>query len=233
MNVPFKILFKYPCRGREKLFFESLDTIHSNVADVKNYHVSLTLDLDDPILNTPGIIEKINKYSNTSIAWGYSKSKIDAINRDMPEYDYDILIAWSNDMFWTLFGFDDQLRQYMNYAFPEMDGLFHIPEPDTRDILNTLFICTKKYYDRFGYIYHPSYLSLFCDNESMEVAKLLGKYHYCGIPGFYIHKNPAYHHHKMERDELFNMQQSLWSKDEANFNERKANNFYLSTIKEK
>lgn len=212
------------------MFFESLNSLNDNIRDRDNYRISLTIDTDDPILNTPEVIEKINTYPNVSIEWGLSKSKVAAINRSFPNYDFDIVICWSNDMFMTFYGADDIIRDYLCQIINNYDDDFlcHFPEPDTRDILNVLYIATKKYYDRFGYIYHPSYKSLFCDNETLEIAKLLKRYHYIGVPGLYVHKNPAYHHHGIIRDELFNEQQGHWQEDENNFNERKARNFDLN-----
>ncbi len=229
MREPLKILFKFPCRGREKLFFESLDSLNNNIRDRDNYHISLTIDSDDEILNQPEIIERIGTYPNVSIGWGLSKSKIEAMNRTMPDYDYDVIIAWSNDMVATFYGLDDLMRADM-YNINNQHGddfLIHYPEQDAREFLNVLYIATKKYYDRFGYIYHPSYLSLWCDNESMCVAKMLGRYHYIGTPNLYEHRNAAYHQYNLERDELFNEQQGHWQVDEENFHERRKRNFDL------
>jgi hypothetical protein len=58
MREPLRILFKYPCRGRRDMFFESLDSLDRNIRDRDNYFISLTLDTDDTILNTPEVIEK-------------------------------------------------------------------------------------------------------------------------------------------------------------------------------
>ena len=225
-----KILFKYPCRGRKNLFFESLNSLNENIRDRNNYHISLTIDEDDDILNTPEVMEQIGKYPNVSVGLGLSNSKIEAINRTMPDYDFDVIICWSNDMFATFFGFDDIMRDYICHIInnrEDDDFLVHFPERDAMEALNVLYIATKKYYNRFGFIYHPSYKSLFCDNETLEVAKLLNRYHYIGIPDLYVHKNPAYHHHNMERDALFNEQQDFWQIDEDNYNKRKALNFEI------
>lgn len=234
MNV-LRILFKFPCRGREKMFFESLDSLNNNIRDRNNYLISLTLDTDDTILNRPEVIDRIMTYPNVSIEWGVSESKVHAINRSFPDYDYDVLICWSNDMFATFYGIDDVMRDYFHHIINNHgdDFLAHFPEMDAKEWLNVLYIASKKYYQKFNYIYHPSYKSLWCDNESMEVAKRLGKYHYIGIPGLYVHKNAAYSHHGVDRDELFNFQQSLWGVDEANFHERKARNFDLHLIESK
>lgn len=230
MKEPIKILFKYPCRGRVDSFFQSLDSLNDNIRDRDNYHISLTIDNDDEVLNTEWVKDRLKLYPNVSIGWGLSGSKIAAINRDMPDYDWDLVICWSNDMMAEMYGFDDIIRQecYNINNNHGDDFLVHFPEPDSREFLNVLYSATRKYYDRFTYVYHPSYLSLWCDNESLCVAKLLGRYHYCGgTMGLYSHRNPAYHHYNVQRDELFDEQQGHWQIDEANFHERRKRNFDL------
>jgi hypothetical protein len=137
-------------------------------------------------------------------------------------------------MFAKMYGFDQIIREgiFNVWGNTGLDGLAHFPEPDSKQYLNVLYIATRKYYERFGYIYHPSYKSLWCDNESMEVAKKLGKYNYFDTMGLYEHRNPAYHQYNIPRDELFNLQQSFWAVDEANFKERQSNNFFISKLKE-
>jgi hypothetical protein len=230
MNEPLKILFKFPCRGREASFFKSLSSLNDNIRDRDNYFISLTLDEDDTVLNRPDVIERIGKYPNVGIEWGLSKSKIDAINRSFPkDYDWDVVIVWSNDMICTFYGMDDIMREYM-YSIINNSGdkfLCHFPDNDAKEFLNVLYIASRNYYEMFGYVYHPSYLSLWCDNESMCVAKMLGLYHYFGVPGLYVHENPAYHQYKVKRDELFDEQQGHWQVDESNFHARRRIDFDL------
>jgi hypothetical protein len=224
-NPPFK-LFKFPSRGRPDRFFKSLDSIYNNCSDMEYFHVSCTLDSDDQQMNNEGVIKKIFSYPNISIAWGASDSKIHAINRDMPDIDWDILICMSDDMLFTTYGFDVMIGVDMMTHFPEMDGLLHYPDQDAKEFLATMYIAGRKFYERFGYIYHPSYKSLWCDNEVMDIAKMLGKYKYCGYQ-INVHLNPAYNHNNMPRDEMFNRQQSDWPVDEKNYQERKSRNFDL------
>jgi hypothetical protein len=87
-------------------------------------------------------------------------------------------------------------------------------------------IMDRTYYERFGFIYHPSYKSLWCDNEKTELAKMLRRYKYIDMEIF-VHENPAYGHSFHHRDELFDKQQSLWGVDEANFLARKAIRFEI------
>jgi len=119
MNEPLKFLFKFPCRFRKDMFFESLDSLNNNIRDRNNYRISLTLDSDDEILNQPEVIERINTYPNVSIEWGLSGSKIAAINRNLPDYG-DVIICWSQDMFATMYGFDDIMRvsMYVLTSYP-------------------------------------------------------------------------------------------------------------------
>lgn len=221
------ILFKLPSRGRPERFFRALDSIVNNLAAPYAYHISCTLDVDDPTMNNAEVITKIAHYENISIGYGMSKSKVHAINRGMIYQKWDILVNFSDDMVFTVYGFDEMIRLEMQQNFPDTDGYLHFPEKDSMAALCVLTICGKKYYDRFGYIYHPDYKSLFCDNEQMEVAKKLGKYVY--IPYIiFEHRNPAYSHYSEQRDEMFNQQQEIgWTVDQETFNKRKAINFGL------
>lgn len=221
----YKILIKFPSRGRKERFFKALDACINNIQDKGNYQVSCTLDLDDPIMNNDEVKEKIASYQNVSVCWGKSDSKIHAINRDLPE-DFDILVVLSDDIFFNIFGWDTLVRMEMENNFPDGDGYLHFREKDTTDILNVMTVIDKKYYDRFGYIYHPSYKSLWCDNEQMAVSKILKRYAYVPFE-IMLHRCPAYGYTDCPRDEMFNTQQNFWQLDEMNFNERRLKNFDL------
>jgi len=225
MSKPLFILFKYPSRGRPERFFTSLDSIINNISDKYYFHVSCTLDEDDLSMNNPEIIERIMGYKNVSIEWGKSTSKINAVNRSMPDIDWDIVVNMSDDMIFTMFGFDTHIKVDMLTHFPNLDGLLHYPDQDAKDWLATMYIAGKRWWEfRNKYIYHPSYLSLWCDNEEMDVAKIMDKYKYCCYQ-INIHLNPAYNH--LPKDDMFNEQQGHWNQDEANYYARKAKNFDL------
>lgn len=228
MNNPPKIIFKYPSRSRPERFFNCLDSLVANINDPYNYLISCTLDEDDMTMNKQEVVDRIMEYKNIEIRWGLSDSKIHAVNRHIPEeYDFDIIIVHSDDMVFTQYGFDTMIRVDMITHFPEMDGLLHYPDQDAGSALATMYIAGRKWWEyRHKKIYHPSYKSLFCDNEEMEVAIRMGKYKYCGYP-INFHLNPAYENNKMPRDEMFNRQQDDWNEDEKNFFERKGQNFFL------
>jgi len=72
-------------------------------------------------------------------------------------------------------GFDNIIREEF---YKNLDQFVHFPDGFTADRLATMSIMGREYYNRFKYIYHPDYISLWCDNEAMEVAKMLGCYTY-------------------------------------------------------
>ena len=63
----------------------------------------------------------------------------------------------------------------MTELYPNTDGVLWFNDGNQGNRLNTLCILGKKYYERFNYIYHPDYTSLWADNEFMDVANLLNK----------------------------------------------------------
>jgi hypothetical protein len=72
-------------------------------------------------------------------------------------------------------GYDLIIQNEMKKNFPDLDGVIWFSDGYQKNKLNTLVIVGKRYYDRFGYLYHPDYVSFYCDNEFMQVAFLLGK----------------------------------------------------------
>jgi hypothetical protein len=84
-------------------------------------------------------------------------------------------------------------------------------------------ILGKRYYDRFGYIYHPSYKSLWCDNEFTEVAAGLGKHTYFGACLF-RHEH-ASNNAASVADGLLLRNESFSGADHANYLNRRARGF--------
>ena len=224
-------MVKLPSRGRPEKLLKALDSIVDNIQDKENTFISLTLDTDDNTVNNEEFISRVRtRDAKVSIEWGLSTSKINAVNRSIPDIDWNVIVIGSDDIFFNIYGFDSIIRAEMTTHFPDGDGYLHFHEKDSSIALCVMTVCDKKYYSRFGYIYHEDYHSLFCDNEQMEVAKILGRYVYVSYP-IMEHKNPAYTEYNEVRDEMFNMQQEIgWTKDQATYHERKARNFDIHLI---
>ena len=66
----------------------------------------------------------------------------------------------------------------MKQHFPDLDGCVHFDDGNTNGELITFSILGKKLYDHFGYIYHPDYKSLYCDDEFTQEVRSMGKEKY-------------------------------------------------------
>lgn len=212
MNKPLQILFKYPTRSRPERFFKGLNSIVNNLDDQENYHVMVTADEDDETMNNDQVKERLAAYKNVSIIYGKSDSKIHAVNRDMDKAPaYDVLGVHSDDMRWLFYGFDQVIRQEME---GDLDRLLHIGDSDAKHLLPTYYIAGRPFYERFGFIYDPSFASLWCDNLVFDVAVQMKKYKYVDYAtGMLFHEHPSYGH--ISFDTQYNEQQGKWQDDET------------------
>jgi len=215
------MVFKYATRSRPELFDRGINSIIDNLDDKEAYFILVTCDLSDRTM-----IDHDIKYADNlriKFVYGLSEGKISAINIDLQYLPNDtkILVNMSDDMVFTKNGFDTIIRNDFNNDF---SLCLHYPDGYRSDII-TMSILGKDYFDRFGYIYNPSYKSLFCDDEQTAVAKLLNKYKYIDNQIF-IHKHPANDSSVMV-DSQYVHTESYFGEDRETFNLRKSNNFYL------
>lgn len=218
------ILIKFPSRSRPNKLLSTFKTYMEKANNISRIKTLISLDEDDKTV-TEDLLEKLRSISrNIYIHIGESKGKIGAVNRDM-EYagKYDILLLASDDMIPIVKGYDDIIRNHMTDYYPDNDGVLWYNDEFQGKNLNTLCILGKRYYDRFGYIYHPSYKSLWCDNEFMEVANRLGKQTYFDKV-IIKHEHPS-NVSTTENDNLYKNNDKFYDSDHKNFIERKAKSF--------
>jgi hypothetical protein len=158
------------------------------------------------------------------IVRGTSKNKIDAINRDMDIFEgWKILINTSDDMHFEIKGFDEIIRQDFKGNY---DQVLHYSDGYQRGNLMTMSIMGSDYYNRFNYIYHPDYVSLWCDMEATEVAKMLGKYEYKGDQKLlFTHRHPAWGLSEFDSQYQKTEAPEVNQKDYETYLKRKANHF--------
>ena len=223
------ILYKLATRSRPQRFAETIKSIVDNSSN-DDYLVLVTIDEDDesmqPYIEDHQLGLGFPHY-NVVVVNGRSKNKIDAINRDMENswerwLNWDILVNISDDMIITSPDFDKVVRS----VFSETTDLFlHLPDGYANERLCTMSIMGKDYYKRFGYIYHPSYESVYCDNEATDVAKSLNRYVYVNQQLF-SHNHPAnVGAHLMDAQYEKTEASDVHAKDCQNYQQRKAMNF--------
>ena len=218
------ILLKFPTRGRPHRFLETLRGWLSQAANPSKISVLVSYDADDATM-TPDIIEAAEKLHPTVICVkGTSANKIAACNRDLPEYqgDWDVVLLVSDDMWCCRQGWDDVIRAKMAKHFPDTDGALWFFDGAQRKI-NTLECVGRKRYESFGYLYHGSYASFFCDDEQTAIGLRDGKL-------VFTEESIAGHHHPawlkgMKVDETYRRNNKYWQVDQANFHRRKAAGF--------
>lgn len=217
-----RILYKYTTRSRRSNFLRGYDSILNNIANREDYHILISVDKDDQSMFPLPVLD-----GNHTFVVGNSKNKIDAINRDLNEFDYDwdILICMSDDMIFTKKGFDDIIRAEF---YNDFNQYIHFNDGNQKCNVCTMHIVGRNYYDRFKYIYHPDYISLWCDVENDIVAKQLGCYKYMGDNlKLFKHLHPAWGLAPQDALSIKTEDRALWVADEITFNKRKIKNFGL------
>ena len=146
----------------DKIYFNKNDIVDVTLQQLK--YTLFSYNLGEEIYST------LNYDENTN--------KISAINDHIDEHEFDIVICASDDMVPKAWGWDNEIAIAMQEHFPELDGCVHFNDGNTDGELITFSILGKALYDHFGYIYHPDYKSLYCDDEFTQEVRRMGKEKY-------------------------------------------------------
>lgn len=222
-----KITYVFASRSRPDKFFAAIENI-INLSVKEDYVIIASLDSDDKSMNNEVVKNRIKGYRKVSAYYGTSTGKVHAINLNCDKIpkSTDIIIVMSDDMVFTQQGYDDIIRIDMQKYFPDMDGCLHYPDGSkVQERLITLPIMGVNFFNRFGYIYNPSYISLWVDMEMTEVAKKLGKYKYLQNSKIFKHAHPLWT--KEPYDALMTRNESFYNSDKEIYLKRLANNFDL------
>lgn len=219
-------VIKFPTRNRPQKFIQNFLRYQHMRSDLHRVSFVVSMDEDDLTMNTDKIKFFLGQHQNAVYRYGKSKTKIEAINADLDllPKDFDVLLLASDDMIPVGTNYDDVIYREMREHFPDLDGVLHFNDGRVGEHLNTFCIMGRKYYERFDYIYHPSYVSVFCDNEFTDVSRILNKVKY---------SNHCLFHHGWVQHVGFdalaqrNENPSNYAVDGANYASRKSRNFDL------
>jgi len=218
-----KFLFKFPSRGRPNKFKETLQLHLMHLSNKNEYKFIFTFDEDDDTMNNDDIKNFIKTLNiDFKIFYGQSKNKIEAINANLTDEDYDILILIADDMIPQVMEYDEIIRNIIETSENGTDTIIHFNTTRWANLLDVWCIMGKKYYDRFKYIYNPIYKSIFADNEYTEVAQILDRYIFSEIIAF---------NHNWDSDETTLKSWGHNQEDENIYNSRKNENFDLKNGK--
>ena len=225
------ILLKCPTRSRPKQVIETLRSYVQLANQPNRLGVCVSCDTDDESMHDLNVEYHITKLP---VAWvrifyNDNKSKIQAVNADMDKIDWkwDIVILVSDDMIPKVKGYDDRIREKMPLS---TDAIVWINDGTQGNTLNTLSIMGRTMYDSFGYIYHPSYKSLFCDTEFTDLCKgsLVSKCAYIDdILNQHEHPGTGF---PQKQDTLYQKNQQYWSQDMETYISRKTYEYDWSIL---
>ena len=221
-----RLLLKFPTRSRPQSALKTLQAYCTMATRPDLIGIAMTCDQDDDSM-TRGLVREEFERTMGTVSWrrifyGNSKTKIEACNANMSEIDYpwDIVMLVSDDMVPIIKGYDDAIRSHMMASFPDTNGILWFSDGHQANKLNTLSIMGRLMYARFGYIYHPSYKSFYCDTEFTDLCKgsLADKCVY--VPTCIVrHQHPG--HGYGSADSLYVKNQLAWCDDMDNYIARK------------
>lgn len=231
-----RILLKCPTRSRPQKIMSTLTTYMNLANQPKLLGVAVSTDDSDTTMSRNLVHEELHRILSKT-AWHHiftsaNTSKIQACNANMNEisWDWDIVVLVSDDMIPQIKGWDDVIRNHMLARFPDTDGILWFNDGYQGDKLNTLSIFGRKMYDRFGYLYHPDYKSLFCDTELTDLCKGELKDRCVYIPYCVIrHEHPGTGY-AQNMDALYQHNQKFWNEDMYTYIRRKKYDYDMTFL---
>lgn len=224
------ICLKFPIRARAQKFLDVLQMYKNTCSKPSNVQVIISMDDDDEAM-THEVCQKAKViFPNTLIFKNKPGGKIKACNANLEAIDerVTLIVLASDDMIPQVMGWDEVLLDEMKTFYPHNDGVLFHNEGYLKKVLNCMVIVGVEYFKQFGYLYHPDYISLFCDNEFMEMADTLGKQTYFEEVLF-KHQHYA-RNSSIKMDELMKHNESFYKHDCNTYNKRKSLGFPLKSI---
>lgn len=174
-----------------------------------------SVDVDDPTLQ-----DYIAQYGNfgVNVIVGNNRSAVDAINNAAKVAEGNILIVVSDDTDCP----DNWADKIIEATQDKTDWIAKTLDGIQKWII-TMPVMDRAYYNRFGYIYHPDYLHMFCDTELTCVADLTERKIEINVPFIHNHYSTG----KSVRDAVSDKADKTWSQGEKVFVERYKRNFDL------
>lgn len=221
-----KLLIKFPIRERRDSFLEAFH-LYATLSTTKPEFL-FTVDTDDTRMRKPEVWRVVEGYGlpYTMLA-GPPAGKIAACNRDLSEHNSDwttVLLA-SDDMHPIVQGYDQIILDEMAKHFPDNDGAlwFHQTTKPQQSKTNFVEVVGRKRFEEQGYLYNPTYHSLFADDEQTQKGIREGKL--VRIDREIIKNQSYFWGGKNREDQLYRKNNRAHHRDRITFETRKHQGF--------
>lgn len=203
----------HPSRGRPYKSWATISNWLNRASNANDIEVVISVDLDDPNLLTYKDL-----YHKFEVIVSDNRHAVDAINMGALRSLENILIVVSDDTDCPE-NWDDLLLKEVegktDWILKTQDGI--------QKWIITMPVMDRAYYNRFGYIYYPSYEHMFCDTELSCVADLTGRRLESKLMFEHLHYSTG----KSVKDAISDKADKTWDQGEKLFLERYQRNFDL------
>lgn len=152
----------HPSRSRPNKSFETISKWLSH-SGISIFEVIISLDEDDPQLE-----RYLQLHHSFTPIINKNRSAVDAINNAAKVAKGEILIVVSDDSDCP----HDWGNKILQASRGRTDWIMKVNDGIQKWII-TMPVMDRAYYNRFGYIYYPGFVHMFCDTELTHVADLL------------------------------------------------------------
>lgn len=205
----------HPSRSRPDQALSACINWMSKAQNIAQVEYILSVDTDDPQL----LAYQKMEIPGTLIV-NDNRSVTDAVNIGAEHSTGDVLIVMSDDFDCTQ-NWDELIKQTTkdktDWILKTYDGI--------QEWIITLPIMDRVYYNRFGYIYNPMYMHMFCDTEMTVVGDLLER---TITANDIIFKHKHYSTGQTPKDSLNTRNDTTWKQGQQVYVSRVKTNFGLS-----
>lgn len=156
---------------------------------------------------------------NVTIIFYNDNGLVKQVNEAALHATGDLLIAVSDD-----FGCPDNWDALLEAKLHDKTDYIVKTEDGLQPFIMTLPMMDRTYYERFNYIYHPSYNHMYGDQELADVGQMLGRT--IELDLMFPHRH--YSTGKMKRDATNVRNDSFYKQDEITYRQRRNASFNLN-----
>lgn len=216
MTPRFSIV--HPSLGRPS---QAAETARMWLSTAKHGHdIDYIISLNSTDAARGQYLTHFSELPGITIVTSDATNMVSASNVGAKQSKGDNLILVSDDMF-PMWHWDELVAAEFD---PELPTVLQVHDGIRNDIV-TLPIMNRAAYLKLGYLYHPSYLSMFADNDLAETAKVHGMYKVSQLQFEHRHytvgKAPIDDTYKRENSKVF------YEYGQRTFEWRKRNGFPL------